>query len=440
MRFLGGLLETSCAWQKGRREIAPIGPSLQAVQLRRITMKPTLLRCIAGVWLAAFMVSIYASAQEFKVFDRTVQFHGYGSQGFAYSNNNNFLTMNTSNGSPALTEGAINISASITDNFRVGAQGFARKIGSLDDGRPQLDWALGDFKFARWFGVRAGKVKTAMGLYNDTQDMDFLHLWALLPQGVYPADLRSTYIAHTGGDVYGRIPLKKLGKLDYTAYAGTRSFDNRGGLFLFTTDNGFNIETINGHMTGWDLKWATPAKGLMLGSSWANMTMLRYGQWISVPFVGIKYTNEETPEMLWVGYGSYTRDKWEFDAEYRSLNDSVIIGVPSFDISFPDNQSTEAWFASAAYRVNSKLQVGYYHSNFHVDNPLVPTDPNSNHIYDEVGTARYDFNRNWDLKVEGHFMNGYGDAYNAQGFYTRWNPKGFKPTTDMLVLRTSFNF
>jgi len=142
--------------------------------------------------------------------------------------------------------GAVNISTSITDKFRVGAQGYARKIGSLDDGRPQLDWAYGDYKFANWFGVRAGKVKTALGLYNDTQDMDFLHLWALLPQGVYPADLRTTYISHTGGDLYGRIPLKKLGKLDYTAYAGTRSFDNRGGFFLFTTDNGFNIQTING--------------------------------------------------------------------------------------------------------------------------------------------------------------------------------------------------
>ncbi len=310
-------------------------------------MKPMRFRCIARVCFAAFTVSICANAQEFKIFDRTVQIHGYGSQGFAYSNNNNFLTMNTSNGSPAITEGAVNISTSITDKFRVGAQGYARKIGSLDDGRPQLDWAYGDYKFANWFGVRAGKVKTALGLYNDTQDMDFLHLWALLPQGVYPADLRTTYISHTGGDLYGRIPLKKLGKLDYTAYAGTRSFDNRGGFFLFTTDNGFNIQTINGHMEGWDLKWTTPVKELMLGSSWANMTMLRHGTFLSGPFVGTKYTNEETPEALWVGYGSYNPGQWEFNAEYRSLNDSVIVGIPAFGILGSLNQSTESWFASA---------------------------------------------------------------------------------------------
>jgi len=50
-------------------------------------------------------------------------------------------------------------------------------------------------------GFRAGKVKTALGLYNDTQDAESLHTWALLPQALYPTDLRTSLIAHTGGDV-----------------------------------------------------------------------------------------------------------------------------------------------------------------------------------------------------------------------------------------------
>ena len=111
----------------------------------------------AGI-LAALAVSIGLHAQEFKLGTRTVQVHGFAAQGFAYSNNNNFLTMNTSNGSPAFTEGALNISMAITSKFRVGGQGYTRKIGSLDDFRPQLDWAYGDYRFVRWFGVRAGKV------------------------------------------------------------------------------------------------------------------------------------------------------------------------------------------------------------------------------------------------------------------------------------------
>jgi hypothetical protein len=44
------------------------------------------------------------------------------------------------------------------------------------------------------------------------------------------------------------------------------------------------------------------------------------------------------------------------------------------------------------------------------------------------------------VKAEGHFMDGYGDLYSTHGFYERSNPDGFKPRTNMLMLRTSFFF
>ena len=36
-------------------------------------------------------------------------------------------------------------------------------------------------------------------------------------------------------------------------------------------------------------------------------------------------------------------------------------------------------------------------------------------------------------------MNGYGDVYTAQD-YLRYNTAGLKPTTNLLVLKASFNF
>jgi hypothetical protein len=43
-----------------------------------------------------------------------------------------------------------------------------------------------------------------------------------------------------------------------------------------------------------------------------------------------------------------------------------------------------------------------------------------------------------NLKVEGHFMNGDGDPFSTYGFYSRDNPDGFKPTTDLLVIRLGY--
>jgi hypothetical protein len=70
------------------------------------------------------------------------------------------------------------------------------------------------------------------------------------------------------------------------------------------------------------------------------------------------------------------------------------------------------------------------------------TDTNlpANHIYDKVVTGRVDLNKFWNVKVEGHFMSGYGASTFPDGFYPEVNPQGFKPNTNALVLKTGFNF
>src|SRR5689334_20307605 len=101
-----------------------------------------------------FFLPVLLHAQEFKLFDHEVQVHGFASQGFAYGSANNFLTMNTRSGSFALTDGGLNISAVLTDHLHVGAQVYARNIGTLGNAHPDLDWAYADYRFTDWFGLR----------------------------------------------------------------------------------------------------------------------------------------------------------------------------------------------------------------------------------------------------------------------------------------------
>jgi hypothetical protein len=386
--------------------------------------------------------SLTVHAQDFRLFNRSVQVHGSLSQGFAYSNDNNFLTMKTSDSSPAFTDGALNLSTAVTDKFHVGAQAYDRKVGQLDDFRPQLDFAYGDYRFARWFGVRAGRVKTALGLYNDTQDADFLYTWALLPQGTYPLDLRNSMIAHDGGDLYGQIPLKKAGKLNYTGYYGKRTFDDRSGYYIFSSDLGMPIDSASGRALGWDLRWTAPLKGLTLGSSWIDMTQNRVGHYNEAYFPpDTQYRAHSAPDRTAVGYADFQRNKWDFSGEYRAENYWLSILTPSFGNSvFLWNGTNESWFTTASYHATKRVTLGVYHSNYHVDSPADPTNKATNHIYDEVAAARVDLNRYWVVKAEGHFMDGYGDLYSTHGFYERSNPDGFKPRTNMLMLRTSFFF
>ncbi|MGA9907906.1 MAG: hypothetical protein WBQ01_16160, partial [Candidatus Sulfotelmatobacter sp.] len=64
----------------------------------------------------------------------------------------------------------------------------------------------------------------------------------------------------------------------------------------------------------------------------------------------------------------------------------------------------------------------------------------ANHIYDKVISGRVDLRRFWNVKVEGHFMNGYGSSTYPDGFYPQVNPQGFKSDTNALVIKTGVIF
>lgn len=366
---------------------------------------------------------------------RKVQVHSFASQGFAYSDENNFLTMRTSDGSFAFTDGGVNASMQLTDRFRIGAQGFARNVGRLGQGHVELDWAFADYKFKDWLGVRGGKVKTAFGLYNDTQDMDFLHTWAILPQSLYPIDLRSNIIAHTGADVYGEIPLRRAGSLSYTAYYGVRPNDPRGGYYYGTRDAGAPVQTFAGRQAGVDLRWNTPCQGLLVGTSWMNSTLDASGVLRTAGNIPYRTTND--PQHTYSIYSDFQRGSWHFAGEYRRDNHFM-------ETTIRGNTTRSDWreqgfFVSAAYRPMKRLEVGAYNSRFYIKAPHTP-EPAANHIFDQAITARVDVSKWWNFKVEGHFIRGYGDTYSAHGFYAGDHSGKPKPETNIIVLRSGWNF
>jgi len=390
--------------------------------------------CLAAVFCGAATMQAQFNISQFEVDGYTVQVHGFASQGFALSNHNNYLTMDTSNGSARFTDGGINMSTKLTNKLRVGAQLYDREIGQLGGGRISLDWAYADYKFNDWLGVRAGKVKTALGLYNDTQDAEFLHTWALLPQSIYPTDLRSSLIAHVGVDLYGQIGMKKAGSVSYTAYGGRRADDKRNGYYFNTQDTGIPINSWVGTLGGVDVHWNTPVSGLMIGGSFLDEHDNVQGV---DQALGATFFLPSNPNRITDGYVDYTLGKLHLNAEYRRNHtnyDFIIFGQSSYAV-----QSSSGFFASASYRLTKKIEVGAYNSRFYVDDPANPTDPYANHIYDQTVSFRYDLKNWWDVKVEGHFINGYGDIYSARGLYLRDNPT-LKPTMDMLVVRTGWYF
>jgi hypothetical protein len=382
------------------------------------------------------------SQAAFTVGGREVQIHGYLSEGFASSTDNNYLRMDTSRGS-LFTEAGLNVSSQLTSRLRAGAQVYDRYFGELGKGRVYLDWAFADYRLKDWIGFRGGKIKTPLGLHTDTQDQSFLHTWALLPQSLYPVDLRSATIAHVGGDIYGNISTARGGSLAYTGFAGSIPHDSRGGyLFGIQAQGARSVTGVQGRMAGFDLRWTSPIAGLMVGTSLVYNHRQFNGTLGPSP-VPLSYST--TIDRAMVVYGEYTAGRFHGDAEYRdqTRRAEITAEVPGRPVVLRPGSDEPAWFASGAYRLSKWVETGGYYSHYHVTliNPVMPvTGPGRDHIHDKVATVRFDLARFWDVKIEGHFIDGVGAPGHAHGFYPQDNPQGLQPTTRMLVLRTSWNF
>jgi hypothetical protein len=390
---------------------------------------------------------------DFNLDGKDVQVHSFASQGFMYTNQNNYMSMPTTSGSFAFTDFGANISSQLTDKFRVGAQIYDRNVGSLGNWYPSLDWAVADYKFNSWFGIRAGKVKTTLGLYNDTQDMEFLSTWALMPQSLYSLDQRGSTIAHEGGDVYGSVEGKKAGSFNWVVYGGFRPNDPHGGyvyaldtssktiydpngVYIVAPSTARTITDYSGPTYGADFRWTTPLKGLLVGTSYLNQTPTTTGYYFAgdVPYY-IKTLHDNTNAF----YTEYTRGNFKFDGEYRREPVKITTTTPTGAVAPATTRDGRSGYVAASYRISKLIEVGSYESRFIQNWGVQHGDPR-NHIFDLALTVKFDL-RNWlDLKVEEHFMDGYmTSALESRGFYVADNQNGLKPGTDLFVIRLGYH-
>jgi hypothetical protein len=353
-----------------------------------------------------------------------VEIHVFATQGFLYSAHNNYLTMQSSSGSLQWTDGAVSLSDSLSDKLRVGIQLHMYQLGQLGGPNVHVDWASGDYRVNDHFGFRAGKVKTVVGLFNDSQDVDAVFLWALLPQCSYPVDNESFFLAHLGGEVYGDVPLShRTGKLRYRAYAGEVNLDLNGGFVKQLADDGLAFTSApEGKTYGGDLRWLAPFNGLLLGAS-ADIEALDG----TAP-----QGNMHIPSFLIAAYyAQFTKGKFYFATEYDKTPASGTLTLGTMIIPVP--QDLRSWYAMGSYRLLKKLHVGGYYS--HYVNKALDTSQPASYSNDWVVSSRYDFDSFFYAKLEQHFLRG-----DALGYYASTNPNGLHPNSNILAAKIGFSF
>jgi hypothetical protein len=304
---------------------------------------------------------------------------------------------------------------------------------------------MADYRPKPWLGFRAGKVKTVLGLFTDSQDMDFANTFALLPQSVYPIDLRDASIAHLGGDIYGREKLgHNLGSIAYTAYGGRRSDNMHSGYpYLLSGLAGIYMTSYGGPVFGGDLRWNPPVRGLTVGMSRLNEMITGKGSYDGKLGIPAQPHYQENSKHDWTNqyYGRFVKEKLHAESEYRRyLRDQIIFSGLSWV-----ETDIRGWYVGGGYQVNRWVEAGSYYSHYRIfpsgGAGVATSYPDAQtHDFDKVVTAKLTLNQYITVKVEGHFMDGNGSALYPAGFYSNVNPSGFANNTNALVVRTGFSF
>jgi hypothetical protein len=378
---------------------------------------------------AIFLISAVTASGAQSLDDLNVQIHGYATQGFLYTTQNNIFTTSSSNGSPAWTEAVLNVTAQPDPKLRVGVQARYFLLGNFGNSIT-LDWAAADYKFNDRFGVRFGKVKTPSNLFNEIQDIDPSYLWALLPQSVYTVVDRNSILTQYGGVVYGTLKLgEKLGKVEYRGWGGERAIAGDDGYWIGLREAGMALPSgLNGSEVGAALHWKTPLSGLMVGASDIKSQM-----WSSkLTFGTLTGSMNVKPFNLWAVFGIYEKNKVMVASEYNRLNPPITLSFPSMPIPFPVDK--RQWYAMASYKVTGKFTAGIYDSQ-QINKALPLSTGAARFSKDWVVSGRYDFGQFLYAKAEEHFIDG-TDNY----FDTDLNPHGLKPTTKLTILKIGVSF
>lgn len=369
--------------------------------------------------------------------------NGFLSQGYLKSNGNNIFG-DSEDGSFELNEFALTLNSVPSENLRLSLQLLSRDLGDEGNNELQIDWAMADYQFNDNFGLRLGKVKLPIGLYNQQRDSDFLRPMAFLPQSVYNENKRALLVGAWGGSIYGNIFLNSWGDLKYQAYYGKVDFREDSGqargierlIKSIAQQKSLgpvaNFDAENEYVYGGSLIYCTPLEGLRFGFSYFT------GETdFSFTTNGTPGTAQGNNKDFYVFSAEYAKRNWTLATEYTEFTgDRKVLGT-----DIPDGRS-QGGYLLFCYHLSENLALSALYDLFYADkNDRDGSSFSANGQPDFLGwrkdfaaAVRWDITDQWMIRAEYHNVDG------AALQLPIFNPTGVERYWSYYVLKTSFNF
>lgn len=408
-------------------------------------------KCSQFLLLSLCLLPSFAQAVDL---EKSLQIHGFASQGYLYSSDNNFLAQSAS-GSYEFTDLGLNLNWAIFDRLRAGGQIFYRNLGDYSEDKPVIDWALLDYQPVNWAGIRLGKIKMPHGLYNENRDNDFLQPTIFLPQSIYDESRRDTALAYTGAGLYGNLQTGPWGDIDYHFFSGETSYPEDSILAQSTKnsileniarnnsrrtsnpalynplipDTFLSQERENEKLYGGAMVFNSSLTDLRLGLTVLHSENAVYVNGQSTPLI------ESTVHSKFVISLEYVWQDWLFVTEYgESDRTTTFAGLETM------NGPSQSWYAMICYSPFEKWTFSALYDEFYrlkndKDGETRPqVEPYMGWRKDSGLAVRYDINDHLNIKAEYHYIDGGGLQLGIL------NPEGVDRYWDYIAAKLSYNF
>ena len=401
-----------------------------------------LVKIIIGIFVLLW--GIGCNAIEFN----GLHINGFLSQGYLHTNHNDYLA-DTKGGTFDYNEIGLNLGYQLTDSFRLGGQVLSRNLGVDGNNKFTFGYLYGDYNLNRYIGLRGGKIRIPMGLYNQTRDADMLRTGVFLPNSIYRDEYYTFFSAFYGAEIYGELPLGAIGSVEYELFGGQMDEDDESWL---VKNNVTRFGATSSDMTadesyGGALRWSSPHDELSLGYSYLSVSSTLFLGGINViesatfDPAKIDPVHILSAEYTWkdiVFASEYMRRRYIVNADFAN---NTVVPDPGTTIT-----TSEGWYFSGIYRYNDLFEFGIAYSEFYQDKNDKKGEgarfswQHEAWLKDLTLSARFNINDYWLVKAEYHVMDGtawlpyegvYGDANSSSNIKQKWN---------MIALKTTFSF
>lgn len=360
---------------------------------------------------------------------------GFLSQGWVSSNHNSFYGDSSgSGGTFDSRELGLNGFVQLDPRLKLSGQLLSRRAGKISDGDPQVDYLFADIfilqQMQQQAGLRLGRIKNALGFFNETRDMAFTRPGLILPQSIYFDQVRELQHSSDGLALYYRQG-NSLGEWQFDLqYGRLQTSDNTEALFLGGAANG---EFGNSMVSLARLQFEPQESRWRMGLTRVHAD-LPFN-----PAAGDPFTPGELDINMTILSLQHNRERLSLTAEAMQVDTRwKNLGI------LPDRKTLQAYYLQLDYRFAEHWQAMIRYDDLVLDkddrdgvafNRLTGRAAHLQFAKDLSLGLRFQPTQNWDLRAEVHRVDG-----------TAWLSKQDNPDAElnqrwnMILLQAAYRF